>query len=119
MLSENTGPHLPRLPSSLGQPSASNGTSNALMGRNGIAGSTRAPGYNPISQSSSMMNFPINQTTEMPISSFPLGSTPGISSITTKGSFQEEVTSGIKRAGGFVPNYDIFSELKKPLDWEF
>ncbi|XP_025610749.1 two-component response regulator ARR1 isoform X1 [Arachis hypogaea] len=118
MLSENTGPHLPRLPSCLAQPSASNGTSNALMGRNGIAGSTRAPGYNPISQSSSMMNFPINQTTEMPISSFPLGSTPGISSITTKGSFQEEVTSGIKRAGGFVPNYDIFSELQKPHDWE-
>ncbi|MED6130336.1 hypothetical protein PIB30_000231 [Stylosanthes scabra] len=118
MLSENTGPHLPRLPSSLGQPSASNGTSNGLMGRNGIARSTRAPGYNPVPQSSSMMNFPINQTTEMPISGFPLGSTPGISSITTKGSFQEEVTSGIKVTGGFVPNYDIFSELQKPHDWE-
>ena len=119
MLSENTGPNVPRLPSSLGQPTVSNGISNGLLGRNGI-GSNRAPAYNPVPQSSSMLSFPMNQTTEMSGSSFALQGTPGISSITTKGSFQEEVTSGIKGSGGFVQNYDIFSELhhQKPHDWE-
>ncbi|MED6141748.1 hypothetical protein PIB30_106607 [Stylosanthes scabra] len=65
-----------------------------------------------------MMNFPMNQNTEMPISIFPLGRTPGISNITTKGSFQEEVTPEVIGAGEFVPKYDIFGELQKPQDWE-
>nr|KYP57922.1 Two-component response regulator ARR2 [Cajanus cajan] len=40
--------------------------------------------------------------------------------ITTKGSFQDEVTSGIKGSGGF-PSYDIFNELhhhKSHHDWD-
>ncbi|RZC04454.1 Two-component response regulator ARR2 isoform C [Glycine soja] len=120
MLSENIGPRVPRLPSSLGQPTVSNGISNGLLGRNGIAGNNRGPAYNPVPPSSSLLSFPMNQTSEMSVNnSFPLGSTPGISSITTKGSFQEEVTSGIKGSGGF-PSYDIFNELhhQKPHDWE-
>ncbi|RDX76230.1 Two-component response regulator ARR2, partial [Mucuna pruriens] len=120
MLSENTGPRVPRLPSSLGQPTGSNGISNGLLGRNGIAGNNRGPAYNPVPQSSSVLSFPMNQTSEMSVNnSFPLGSTPGISSITTKGSFQEEVTSGIKGSGGF-PSYDIFNELnhQKSQEWD-
>ncbi|KAJ1395312.1 Signal transduction response regulator, receiver domain [Sesbania bispinosa] len=119
MLSENTGPRVPRHPSSLGQPTVSNGISDGLLGRNGIAGSNRAPSYNPVPQSSSLLSFPMNQRTDMSVNNFPLGSTPGISSITTKGSFQEEVTSGIKGSAGF-PSYDIFNELhhQKSQDWD-
>ncbi|XP_027331334.1 two-component response regulator ARR2-like isoform X1 [Abrus precatorius] len=120
MLSENTGPRVPRLPSSLGQPTVSNGISNGLLGRNGVAGSNRGPAYNPVPQGSSLLTFPLNQNSEVSVNNnFPLGSTPGISSITTKGSFQEEVTSGVKGSGGF-PSYDIFNELhhQKPRDWE-
>ncbi|XP_020226557.1 two-component response regulator ARR2 isoform X2 [Cajanus cajan] len=121
MLSENTGPRVPRLPSSLGQPTVSNGISNGLLGRNGIAGNNRGPAYNPVLPSTSLLNFPMNQASEMSVNnSFPLGSTPGISSITTKGSFQDEVTSGIKGSGGF-PSYDIFNELhhhKSHHDWD-
>ncbi|KAL2338984.1 hypothetical protein Fmac_013430 [Flemingia macrophylla] len=119
MLSENTGPRVPRLPSSLGQPTVSNGISNGLLCRNGVAGNNRGTAYNPVPPSS-LLNFPMNQPSEMSVNnSFPLGSTPGISSITTKGSFQEEVTSGIKGSGIF-PSYDIFNELHhhKSHDWD-
>lgn len=111
MLSENTASHIPRLPLSVGQPSVPNGISNAALGRNGIAGNNRGAAYNPIPQTSSMPSVPVNQTTEMSASSFPLGSTRGISNISPKGAFQEEDTSGIKGSGGFVPSYDIFDEL--------
>ncbi|QCD80027.1 two-component response regulator ARR-B family [Vigna unguiculata] len=120
MLSENTGPRVPRLPSSLGHPNVSNGISNGFLGRNGIAGNNRGPAYNPVPPNSSLLSFPMNQSSEVSVNnSLPLGSTPGISSITTKGSFQEEVTSGIKASGGF-PSYDIFNELHhhKSHDWE-
>ncbi|KAK7264676.1 hypothetical protein RJT34_32286 [Clitoria ternatea] len=120
MLGENTGPRVPRHPSSLGQHTISNGISNGILSRNGIAGSNRGPAFNPAPQSSSLLNFPMNQTSEMSVSNtFPLGSSPGISSISTKGSFQEEVTSGIKASSAF-PSYDIFNELRhqKSRDWE-
>ncbi|XP_047174709.1 two-component response regulator ARR2-like [Vigna umbellata] len=120
MLSENPGPRVPRLPSSLGQPNVSNGISNGFLGRNGIAGNNRGPAYNPVPPNSSLLSFPMNQSSEMSVNnSLPLGSTPGMYSITTKGSFQEEVTSGIKTSGGF-PSYDIFNELHhhKSHDWE-
>ncbi|KAK7291692.1 hypothetical protein RIF29_07042 [Crotalaria pallida] len=112
VLSENTGHHVPGLSSALGQPNR-NGISNGPLGRNGMA-------YNLVPKNSSTLSYPMNQTPEMPVSSFPLGSTPVISSITTKGSFQEEVTSGIKGDNGFVPSYDIFNELHhhKSHDWE-
>ncbi|KAI9122754.1 hypothetical protein K1719_005643 [Acacia pycnantha] len=120
MLNENTASHVPRLPLSVGQPTVPNGISNAAPGRNGIAGNNRGAAYNPIPQTTtSMASFPTNQATEMSASSFPLGSTPGISSIPPKGTFQEEDTSGIKGSGGFVPSYDIFEELhqQKSHDW--
>ncbi|OIW18399.1 hypothetical protein TanjilG_31539 [Lupinus angustifolius] len=112
VLSENTGLY-PRLSSSLAQPSR-NGIFNGPISINGTANSNRAP-----AQKSPMLSFPMNQTHEMSVISFPLVSTPGISSVTTKGSFQEEVTSGIRRDGGFVPSYDIFNELHhyKSNEW--
>ncbi|CAJ2653980.1 unnamed protein product [Trifolium pratense] len=118
MLSEITSPRVPRLPNILAQPALSNGISDGLLGRNGIASSSRAPSFNPVSQSSSYLNFPMNQSTEMSVSNFPLGSTPGISSMTNKGSFQPDVNSGIRASAGF-PNYDIFNDLhqQKSRDW--
>ncbi|KAF7837765.1 two-component response regulator ARR2-like [Senna tora] len=121
MLSENTiaNSHLARLPSSVGQPSVPNGISNNVLARNGVAAINRGAAYSPISQTSSMPSFPMNQTTELSVSSFPLGSTPGLPSITSKGMFQEEVTSEIKGSSGFVQNYDIYNELSqhKSHDW--
>ncbi|XP_004508173.1 two-component response regulator ARR2 isoform X2 [Cicer arietinum] len=118
MLSENTSPRVPRLPNPLGQPNVSNGFSDGLLGRNGITGGSRPPAYNPLAPSSSFLSFPMNQSTEMSATNFPLGSTPGISSIPTKASFHAEITSGMKGSAGF-PSYDIFNELhhQKSRDW--
>ncbi|KAF7813550.1 two-component response regulator ARR2-like [Senna tora] len=120
MLSENTISHVPRLPTSMGQSTVPNGTSNGIMGRNGIPDSNRGAAYNPVPQTSSMLNFPMNQTTEMSAGSFPLGSTPGMSNITSKGTYQDGVASGIKGSSGFAPSYDIFNELhqQKTHDWD-
>ena len=120
MLSENTGSHVNRLPASLLQPTVPNGISNGILG-NGIASSSSMnPAYNQVLQSSSVLNCPMNQTNELSVGSFPLGSNPGISNITTKGMLQEEVTSGIKGSSGFVPSYDIFNELhhQKSHNWD-
>ncbi|XVF38807.1 hypothetical protein REPUB_Repub20aG0133800 [Reevesia pubescens] len=135
ILNDSTVGHAPRLSSSMGQPILSNGiAANVSTGqpilsngiatnvstRNGIPENIRAPGFNPVSQTSSMLNFPINHTSELPGNSFPLGSTPGISSLTSKGAFQEDVHSEIKGSGGFMPSYDIFNDLNqhKPQNWE-
>lgn len=120
ILNEPTGTHVPRLPSSIGQPMVSNGIpSGVLGGRSGISDGGRGMGYNPVPQNSSMLNFPLNNTAELPGNSYTLGSTQGMSSLTPKGSFPEEVNSEIKRSGGFVPSYDIFNELHqhKSNDW--
>ncbi|KAK7412906.1 hypothetical protein VNO78_04647 [Psophocarpus tetragonolobus] len=121
MLSEKTGSHVTRFPSSLVQPTVSNGISNGVLG-NGIAGTSNiTASYNPVPQNSSLLSFPMNQTNEMSVSSFSLRSTPGItSSIPSKGLFHEEGTSDIKGPGGFVQDYDIFNELhhQKPHDWD-
>ncbi|KAE9602571.1 hypothetical protein Lal_00049952 [Lupinus albus] len=113
MLHENTGLY-PRVSSSLGQPNR-NGIFHGPISTNGTATSNRVP-----AQKSPMLAFPMNQTHEMSVTSFPLGSTPGIYSVTAEGSFQEEVTSGIRGDGGFLPSYDIFNELHhyKTNEWE-
>ncbi|KAI4334916.1 hypothetical protein L6164_013617 [Bauhinia variegata] len=116
MLSESIASHVPRLPTAMAQPNVA----NSVLGRDGIADVSRGSVYNQIPQTSPMLSFPGNQTTEVPINSFPLGSTPGISNITPKSNFQDEVTSGMKGSGGFAPSYDIFNELhqQKSNDWE-
>ncbi|XWS53558.1 hypothetical protein CRYUN_Cryun10bG0011600 [Craigia yunnanensis] len=121
ILSDSTVGHAHRLPSSIGQPILSNVIAANVSTRNGMPENIRAPGYNPVSQTSSMLNFPMNQASELPGNSFPLGSTPGMSSLTSKGAFQEDVNSEIKGSGGFVPSYDdIFNDFNqhKPQSWE-
>nr|XP_011461762.1 PREDICTED: two-component response regulator ARR1-like isoform X2 [Fragaria vesca subsp. vesca] len=119
IMNESTGTHVPRLPSSIGQPMVSNGIPTGVIGRNGISDGGRGTGYNPVPQNSSMLNFPLNNTPELTGNSYTLGSTQGMSSLTPKGSFPEEVNSEIKRSGGLVPSYDIFNELQqhKSNDW--
>ncbi|XP_006488889.2 two-component response regulator ARR2 isoform X1 [Citrus sinensis] len=124
ILTETSGGQVPRLPTSVGHPILSNGAAGAMLARNGIGENSRGTGYNSVSQTSSVLNFPLNHSAELPGNSFPLGSTPGISAgmstLTTKGGFQEEINSDIKGSGGFMPSYDIFNDLQqhKPHNWE-
>ncbi|XP_020235132.1 two-component response regulator ARR2 isoform X2 [Cajanus cajan] len=120
MLSENAGSHLSRFPSSLVQPTVTNGISNGVLG-NGIVGNRNiTSAYNSVPQNSSLLSFPMSQSNEMSVNSFPLRSSPGITSMPTKGMFHEDGTSDIKGAGGFVPNYDMFNEFnhQKSNDWD-
>ncbi|MBA0629184.1 hypothetical protein Godav_023780 [Gossypium davidsonii] len=116
ILVDSTINHAPRL-SSMGQPILSNGMATNVSSRNGIPENIRAPGY---SQTPSMLNFPMNHASELPGNCFPLGSTPGVSNLTSKGAFQEDVNSEIKGSGGFMPSYDVFNDLNqhKPQSWE-
>ncbi|KAE8670371.1 Two-component response regulator ARR1 [Hibiscus syriacus] len=105
MLNDSSLGHDPRLVSPMGQPISSNGIAANVPTRNGIQENIRAPSYNLVSQSSSMLNFPMNYAWELPVNSFPLGSTLGISSLTPKVDFQEA---------------DIFNDLNqhKPQNWK-
>lgn len=120
ILNESTGSHVPRLPSPIGQPIMSNGIAGGVIGRNGIGDSGRGTLYGHVPPTSSMVSFPLNHPTELASNSFPLGSTPRISNVTSKGPFQEEVNAEIKGSAGFMPSYDIFNELHqhKSQDWE-
>ncbi|KAE8717779.1 Two-component response regulator ARR2 [Hibiscus syriacus] len=120
ILGDTTVSHSPRRPSSMGQPILSNGMAANVASRNGIPETIGATSYNPVSQATSTLNFPMNHASELPGNSFPLGSTPGISSFSSKGTFQEDVSSEIKGSGGFMPSYVKFNDLSqhKPQNWE-
>ncbi|XP_038723604.1 two-component response regulator ARR2-like isoform X2 [Tripterygium wilfordii] len=120
ILHETTGVNAPRLPSSTGQ-SVSNGIAGGVLVRNGISEEGRGTGYNAtVPQTSSMVNLQLNQTVQFPGNSFSLGGNSAIQSLTSKGEFQEEVSSDIKGSTGFMPSYDIFSDLRqhRSHDWE-
>ncbi|KAL4283248.1 hypothetical protein GQ457_16G030680 [Hibiscus cannabinus] len=112
--------HATRLLSPMGQPILSNGIAANVSTKTGIQENVRAPSYNPVLQTSSMLNFPMNHASELPGNSFPLGTTPGIPSLTPKVAFQEDVNSDSKGSVGFMPSYDIFNDLNqhKPQNWE-
>lgn len=91
------------------QPVLSNGIS-----RNGVGENGRTMGYNSVTQNPPLLNFPLNQSSELPGNSFPLASTPGISTLTSKGTFNEDVVnSEIKGSAGFIASYDIFHDLQQ------
>ncbi|XP_021730283.1 two-component response regulator ARR2-like isoform X3 [Chenopodium quinoa] len=109
---ESISSQVPRIQPSVGQPLQSNGNANAVLSRNGMP-------YDPVNQSASVVDFSVNHIPELPGNSFPLGSTPGITSITSKGFNQEEISSDIKVSRGFVGSYDMFSEIHhKPQEWQ-
>lgn len=120
ILNDAMSGHIPRLPTTMKQPIVSTGVASGVLGRNGIADNGRAAGYNPVMQNNSMLNFPINQASELPGNSFPLGSASTMSSLPSKGTFQDEVTSEVKGSVAFVPSYDIFNDLNqhKSNDWD-
>ncbi|WCJ23373.1 Two-component response regulator ARR1 [Euphorbia peplus] len=120
MLNGTTGSHVSTLSSPMGQPVLANTITGSVLARNGLAENGRGTGYNSVSQSSSIMNFPLNNASELPGNSFQLGSSTGISSLTSKGTFQDEVNSEMKGSVGFMPSYDIFSDLNqhKSHEWE-
>ncbi|KAJ6989376.1 hypothetical protein D5086_017321 [Populus alba] len=120
MLNETTNSHVPRLSSSIGQPIASNALAGGVSARNGLAENGRGIGFNPVLQSSTLLNFPLNTTAELTATSFPLGSASEVPSLTSKGTFQEEISSEIKGPGGFMPSYNVFSDLRqhRSHDWE-
>uniref|UniRef100_A0A7C9DKZ9 Two-component response regulator n=1 Tax=Opuntia streptacantha TaxID=393608 RepID=A0A7C9DKZ9_OPUST len=114
ILNENLGSHVTRIQSSIGQSMQSNGTNTGVLSRNGVA-------YNTVSQATPpVADFSVHQISDLPGTGFPIGSTPGITSITSKGFNQEEVTSNIKGTRGYAPNYDVFNELQqhKSQDWQ-
>nr|AAQ10678.1 type-B response regulator [Catharanthus roseus] len=119
MLNENNASQISRLPSSVGQAILSNGIPSGVLGRNGIVDSVRGPVYTPVSQTSSLVDFSVSNSAELPGSTFPHASNSGISSLTPKGMMQEEVNSEGKGSRGFPSSYDIFSELQqhKTQDW--
>ncbi|KAL6990034.1 hypothetical protein U1Q18_015785 [Sarracenia purpurea var. burkii] len=95
IFNDSNSNHFSRLPSSIVQPSLSNGImANGVLARNGMGENARGAAYNSVSQASTMVDFSINQNTE-------------------------EVNSEIKGLRGFA--YDIFSELQqhKSHDWDF
>uniref|UniRef100_M1C606 Type-B response regulator n=1 Tax=Solanum tuberosum TaxID=4113 RepID=M1C606_SOLTU len=113
MLNETNNGQVSRPPLSMSQPAA-------VLSRNSIVDNVRGPIYNPVSQTSSMVDFSLNQTTELQNNSFPLvSSNSGMSTLTSKRLLQEEVNSDIKGSRGFPPGYDIFEELhqQKTQDW--
>lgn len=120
ILNDAMSGHVPRLPTTMKQSIVSTGVASGVLGRNGIADNGRAAGYNPVMQNNSMLNFPINQASELPGNSFPLGSASTMSSLPSKGTFQDEVTSEVKGSVAFVPSYDIFNDLNqhKSNDWD-
>ncbi|KAG5240875.1 B-type response regulator [Salix suchowensis] len=121
MQNETTNSHVPRLPSSIGQPITSNALASGVLAKNGLAENGRGIGFNPVPQSSTL-NFPLNNTDELTATSFPLGSAAEVPSLTSNGTFQEEISSEIKGPGGFMPSYDIFNNLQQhrpPPDWKF
>ncbi|XP_022972199.1 two-component response regulator ARR2-like isoform X1 [Cucurbita maxima] len=121
ILNECTATSVTRLPPTIQQSILPNGTAGSVLARNEFTTNSRGGGYNLISPASTMSNFPMNQTAELPGNSFPLQSTPGVSSIVPKGRFPDEVNSisDIKGSEGFVPSYDMFRDLhpQKP-DWD-
>ncbi|KAG6756882.1 hypothetical protein POTOM_037179 [Populus tomentosa] len=121
VLNETTSSQVPRLPASIGQPIVTNAIASGVSARNGLAENGRGTGFNPVSQSSPTLNFPLNTTAELTASSFALGSAPGVPSLTSKGTFPEDINSEMKGPGGFImPSYDIFSDLQhhRSHDWE-
>ncbi|XAR57031.1 hypothetical protein NMG60_11025030 [Bertholletia excelsa] len=102
------------------QSSLSNGMASGILARNTMIDNGRGNLYNSVSQTSSMVDFSVTQNMELPGNSFPLLSNSAMSTITSKGALQEEVTSEMKEPRGFASSYDIFSELNQhnSQDWQ-
>ncbi|XP_057541438.1 two-component response regulator ARR2-like isoform X2 [Amaranthus tricolor] len=112
IINENVNCPVSRIQPSIGQSLQSNGTGSAVLPRNAVP-------YDPLPQAAPVVDYSVNQISELPGNSFPLGSNPGITSMTSKGFSQEEICPDIKVTRRFVGNYDMLSDLQqKPQDWQ-
>ncbi|KAL9225147.1 hypothetical protein vseg_001102 [Gypsophila vaccaria] len=113
LLNESVTSHVSRAQPSIGQPIQSNRSVSPIVSRSGM-------GYNPVSQAGRLVDYSINQIPDLPGTSFPLGSTPGLTSLASKGFNQEEDSSDIKTMRGYVGSYDVFPETQphKAQDWQ-
>ncbi|XP_074282360.1 two-component response regulator ARR2-like isoform X2 [Silene latifolia] len=105
------GSHVSRIQPSIGQAMQSNA---AIVSRNGMS-------YNPVSQAGPVVDYStINQMPDIPGNSFPLGSTPGLTAMTSKG-FNQVNNNNLdtKAARGYVGSYDVFSEVESHSSQEW
>ncbi|KAF5752167.1 two-component response regulator ARR2 [Tripterygium wilfordii] len=116
MINETTGDNAHWLPSSIGQPTISNGIAGGVLVRNEISEEGRGAGCKAaVPQTYSMKNLQLNQTIQLPGNSYSLEGNPAISSLASEGEFQEVLSSNMKGSAGFMPSYDIFSDLRQPI----
>ncbi|KAH9626942.1 hypothetical protein KSS87_003893 [Heliosperma pusillum] len=106
LLNESVVGHVSPSQASIGQPIQSNRAAGTVRPVNGMVG--RVIDYSSI-----------NQIPDLPGNTFPLGSTPGLTSMTSKG-FNQGNNSDIKAVRGYVGSYDVFPEAQphKPQDWQ-
>ncbi|XP_074320346.1 LOW QUALITY PROTEIN: two-component response regulator ARR1-like [Silene latifolia] len=106
LLNEGVVGHVSPSQASIGQPIQSNRAAGTVRPINGMAG--RVIDYSSV-----------NQIPDLPGNTFPLGSTPGLTSMTSKG-FNQGNNSEIKTVRGYVGSYDVFPEAHphKPQDWQ-
>ncbi|XP_016481338.1 two-component response regulator ARR1 isoform X2 [Nicotiana tabacum] len=117
----NNGHQVSRLPLSMQQPLSPEGIPGTVPAQSGIVDNARGSVYNPVSQSSSMVDFSLNQSKELQSYNFSLGSNnSGMPTLTNRGMLQEEMNSDIKGSRGFPSNYDMFNELhqQKSQNWD-
>ncbi|XP_011657276.1 two-component response regulator ARR2 isoform X3 [Cucumis sativus] len=114
-LGNSPASHLPRISSTLRKPIIS----GSVMRGNGTADNSHRPGYNLVSPTSVMVNYPMSQTTELS-NNYSLQSNSSVSTLNCKGMFQEEISSDLKVSGGLMSSYDVFSDLplQKSHDWD-
>ncbi|KAK6146206.1 hypothetical protein DH2020_020075 [Rehmannia glutinosa] len=95
ILNEINGSHALNIPSSVGQPVFSQAIPSAVLGRNGID-NVRVQTHASVSQPSALVDFSRSQRAEF----------PGNNTFS-------------KGSGGFIPNYDVFSDLNQNRtdDW--
>ncbi|XP_042505876.1 two-component response regulator ARR2-like isoform X2 [Macadamia integrifolia] len=119
LLNQIAGGHTSRIPSTIGQQIFSNEISGQVLERSKCIINGKNGACNPVSQTSSVVDFSMNHMTELPGNDFPLASGTEVSTLTSTGMFQGGGV-GLKGSRGFAPSYDIFNELRQPKtqDWE-
>ncbi|GAA0154134.1 winged helix/forkhead transcription factor [Lithospermum erythrorhizon] len=117
LLSDTNGSQVPKMHPSMIQNLSPNVISGGFLNPKGL---DRSAVHNPFSHASSLVDFTMNQNTELPGNGFPLISNSRMSTLALKGMQQQEINSELKGSRGFVPGNDLFNEPhhQNPDDWE-
>ncbi|GAA0146358.1 winged helix/forkhead transcription factor [Lithospermum erythrorhizon] len=116
LLSDTNGSQVPKMHPSMIQNLSPNAISGGFLNPKGL---DRSAVHNPFSHASSLVDFTMNQNTELPGNGFPLISNSRMSTLALKGMQQQEINSELKGSRGFVPGNDLFNEPhhQNPDDW--